>query len=161
MNQSATSCTWCGRSARPGECIESACGLNCHTQTCLTEHQRECEKCLSASAAEVFPATLLFWECRCEEGYIHEYYQLDCPACNTPREEGVPASISSVLLFAHEWRLDRSLVAQLRDAYPDPWAADLDEGPLVEQYENAARLEDDSWLEATFEARISGWGDDF
>ncbi|RPI91094.1 MAG: hypothetical protein EHM40_16710 [Chloroflexi bacterium] len=31
-----------------------------------------------------------------------------------------------------------------------------DEGPLVEQYENAARLGDDSWLEAAYEDRISG-----
>lgn len=32
-----------------------------------------------------------------------------------------------------------------------------DEGPLVEQYENASRLHDDDWLEAGFEDRISGW----
>ena len=32
-----------------------------------------------------------------------------------------------------------------------------DEGPLVEQYENAARLGDDSWLEAAYEDQISGW----
>ena len=34
-----------------------------------------------------------------------------------------------------------------------------DEGPLVEQYENASRLHDDDWLEAGFEDRISGWGE--
>lgn len=34
-----------------------------------------------------------------------------------------------------------------------------DEGPLVEQYENAARLHDDDWLEASFEDQISGWQD--
>ncbi len=32
-----------------------------------------------------------------------------------------------------------------------------DEGPLVEQYENAARLGDDGWLEAAYEDSISGW----
>lgn len=32
-----------------------------------------------------------------------------------------------------------------------------DEGPLVEQYENAARLGDDSWLEAAYEDSISSW----
>jgi hypothetical protein len=31
-----------------------------------------------------------------------------------------------------------------------------DEGPLVEQYENASRLGDDDWLEAAYEDRISG-----
>jgi hypothetical protein len=34
-----------------------------------------------------------------------------------------------------------------------------DEGPLVEQYENASRLGDDGWLEAAYEDRISGWGE--
>lgn len=34
-----------------------------------------------------------------------------------------------------------------------------DEGPLVEQYENAARLHDDDWLEAGMEDQISGWGE--
>ncbi|MFZ5903193.1 MAG: hypothetical protein ACOYZ8_06560 [Chloroflexota bacterium] len=34
-----------------------------------------------------------------------------------------------------------------------------DEGPLVEQYENASRLGDDGWLEAAFEDRISGWSE--
>lgn len=32
-----------------------------------------------------------------------------------------------------------------------------DEGPLVEQYENATRLGDDDWLEAAFEDQVSGW----
>jgi hypothetical protein len=32
-----------------------------------------------------------------------------------------------------------------------------DEGPLVEQYENASRLGDDSWLEAAYEDSISSW----
>ena len=34
-----------------------------------------------------------------------------------------------------------------------------DEGPLVEHYENASRLGDDSWLEAAMEDSISGWGE--
>ena len=32
-----------------------------------------------------------------------------------------------------------------------------DEGPLVEQYENASRLHDDDWIEAAFEDQVSGW----
>ena len=32
-----------------------------------------------------------------------------------------------------------------------------DEGPLVEQYENASRLGDDGWLEAAYEDSFSGW----
>lgn len=34
-----------------------------------------------------------------------------------------------------------------------------DEGPLVEQYENASRLGDDDWLESRMEDQISGWDD--
>jgi hypothetical protein len=36
---------------------------------------------------------------------------------------------------------------------------EADEGPLVEQYENAARVGDDSWLEAAYEDQVSGWGE--
>jgi hypothetical protein len=32
-----------------------------------------------------------------------------------------------------------------------------DEGPLVEQYKNAARLGDDGWLETAYEDQICGW----
>jgi hypothetical protein len=35
-----------------------------------------------------------------------------------------------------------------------------DEGPLVEQYENAARLGDDDWLESRIEDQISGRGEE-
>jgi hypothetical protein len=34
-----------------------------------------------------------------------------------------------------------------------------DEGPLVEQYENAARLHDDDWLESRLEDDLSGWAE--
>ena len=34
-----------------------------------------------------------------------------------------------------------------------------DEGPLVEQYENAARLHEDDWLEAAYEDQVSGWSE--
>lgn len=43
---------------------------------------------------------------------------------------------------------------EYQDADTEP-----DEGPLVEQYENASRLGDDSWLEAAFEDSISGWSE--
>ncbi|MDL1944308.1 hypothetical protein FBQ99_18390 [Chloroflexi bacterium CFX2] len=43
---------------------------------------------------------------------------------------------------------------EYREADTEP-----DEGPLVEQYENASRLGDDGWLEAAFEDSISGWSE--
>jgi hypothetical protein len=72
-----------------------------------------------------------------------------------------------------EFCLDGYIVAQVEDIYnlgdfpinvilrPDHESQELDtepnEGPLVERYENASRLGDDSWLEAAFEDQISGW----
>ena len=49
----------------------------------------------------------------------------------------------------------------LRPEYGFP-ESDLepDEGPLVEQFENVSRLGDDDWLEAAFEDRISGYGEE-
>ncbi len=45
--------------------------------------------------------------------------------------------------------------------YPDQEFQEVDtepdEGPLVEQYENASRLGDDNWLESAFEDNISSW----
>lgn len=45
--------------------------------------------------------------------------------------------------------------------YPDQEFQEMDtepdEGPFVEQYENASRLGDDNWLESAFEDSISGW----
>jgi hypothetical protein len=43
--------------------------------------------------------------------------------------------------------------------FPEP-DMEPDEGPLVEQFENASRLGDDDWLEAAFEDRISGCGEE-
>jgi hypothetical protein len=42
------------------------------------------------------------------------------------------------------------------EEYEEP-DTEPDEGPLVEQYENASRLGDDGWLESAFEDNISGW----
>ena len=43
--------------------------------------------------------------------------------------------------------------------FPEP-DIEPDEGPLVEEYENASRLGEDGWLESAFEDRICGLGDD-
>ena len=43
--------------------------------------------------------------------------------------------------------------------FPEP-DMEPDEGPLVEQFENASRLGDDDWLEAAFEDSISGFSEE-
>jgi hypothetical protein len=55
---------------------------------------------------------------------------------------------------AGDFPLDMPLRADHPNIEPE---AEPDEGPLVEQYENASRLHDDDWLEAAWEDRISGW----
>jgi hypothetical protein len=56
---------------------------------------------------------------------------------------------------ASEFPADVTLRPELGDF--DDSDIEPDEGPLVEQYENASRLGDDSWLEAAYEDSISGW----
>lgn len=114
-----------------------------------------------------FYTTSLFWDCSCDENYIHPFTQPDCPACGDCREEAPEARINEVLRNAYEWRLDKELVHQLEEAFP---CFDLNmepgEGPLVRAggkvlpSENACRMQDDDWLEAVYEGAISGWSND-
>ncbi len=114
-----------------------------------------------------FYTTSLFWNCSCNEFYVHPFTQPDCPACRDRREEAPEARVNEVLRNAYEWRLDKELVHQLEEIFP---YCDLemepDEGLLVEQHENASRMQDDGGKEhrglaAAYEDRISGWNDDF
>lgn len=56
--------------------------------------------------------------------------------------------------YAGDFPADEILRPEKTSFEPDN---EPDEGPLVEQYENASRLHEDDWLEAGFEDRISGW----
>ena len=144
-------CAWCGQPDADGDCIPTACELLCHDIACLWEHIRECETCLAASQSQ--PGfTDLFWECRCEERYLHPYHEPECPACNTLRDDGMPASLNMVFTFAIEWRLDASLITTLRARHPNAWAP-VDESVFI-QPGSFARLDDDLWLEMRFEDRF-------
>ena len=135
-------CAWCSQLVASNASSATLCGLNCHDQTssggnrrdCLYEHTRECEICLSVSKRlpGLGMVTPLFWECRCEEGYIHPYHHPECLACSTNRHEGMPARVRDVLLFALEWHLEADSVALLREEFPDPWAPDLQADALLE-----------------------------
>ena len=127
IDRPRTICAWCGYLITPESSSETLCGLTCHDQDCLSEHARECEMCLSTSSRlpRVGMVTHLFWECRCEEAYIQPYHIPDCPACETNRDEGSPARLRDVMLFAHEWRLEPDLVARLREEFPEVWELDL------------------------------------
>jgi hypothetical protein len=43
------------------------------------------------------PRTLLAWECRCEEHFVHPASQEVCPACNTQRDEAPNATVRETL----------------------------------------------------------------
>ena len=155
-------CAWCGGSVTSNASRATLCGMICHNQTasggnrrdCLHEHTRECETCLSVSSRlpGVGTVTPLFWECRCQEEYIHPYHLPQCPACNSSRDPGMPARVWEVLIMAHEWHLEDDLVARLREAFPDPWDP---------------ALQPDAWLggiietEAVSEERARGLAEPF
>lgn len=57
-----------------------------------------------------FYTTALFWECECEEVYIHPLYLDECCACGIRREDAPDARLLEVLRYANEFNLDLSLV---------------------------------------------------
>ena len=57
-----------------------------------------------------FYTTALFWECECEEVYIHPLYRDDCGACGVRREDGADARLMEVIRHTTAFKLDRRLV---------------------------------------------------
>ena len=61
-------------------------------------------------AAGMFYTTPLFWDCNCEEEYIHPATQEVCLACNTHREDGPDARVDEIFRHAYEFNLPPDLV---------------------------------------------------
>jgi len=55
-----------------------------------------------------FFTTALFWECECEEDYLHTFTQPECPACEAKRDESPDARLAEVLRCGA--KLDEELV---------------------------------------------------
>lgn len=51
-----------------------------------------------------------FWVCLCDDNFVHEHTQADCPHCGSTRFESPDADIDSVRLFADQ--LNPDLVAE-------------------------------------------------
>jgi hypothetical protein len=70
---------------------------------------------------DAFYTTSLFWDCECEEDYIHTLTEENCPACGATRENAPDARVNEV--FNHSTRLNSTLVAALEfvcgEVYPD------------------------------------------
>ena len=63
-----------------------------------------------------FFTTPLFWDCNCEEEYIHPATQEVCLACNTHREDGPDARVNEIFRHAYEFHLPPILVNTLAAA---------------------------------------------
>ncbi len=60
---------------------------------------------------DIFYTTPLFWDCECDEGYIHSCLEDDCPVCNVTQEESPNARVDEVLCYSST--LNTPLVAAL------------------------------------------------
>jgi hypothetical protein len=58
-----------------------------------------------------FYTTPLFWDCECEEDYIHTCLEEDCPVCKVTQEESPDARVDEVLCRSTE--LNDKLIAVL------------------------------------------------
>ena len=48
---------------------------------------------------DTFYTTSLFWDCECEEDYIHPAFQGECVLCKTQREDQPSARVDEVLKY--------------------------------------------------------------
>ena len=60
---------------------------------------------------DAFYTTSLFWDCQCEENYIHSLTEESCFACGATREEAPDARVNEVI--SHSTGLNSALVAAL------------------------------------------------
>ncbi len=58
-----------------------------------------------------FYTTPLFWDCECEEYYIHSCLEEACPVCNATQEESPNARVDEV--FRNSSGLHHTLIAVL------------------------------------------------
>jgi len=61
-----------------------------------------------------FYTTSLFWDCSCDERYIHPFTRPDCPACCDCREDIPDACVMDVLRQASE--MDKDLITRLEES---------------------------------------------
>jgi len=57
-----------------------------------------------------FYTTALFWDCECEDDYIHPLHRRECCACGVQQEDAPDARLLEVIRHAHAFGLDQSLV---------------------------------------------------
>ena len=62
-----------------------------------------------------FFTTSLFWDCECEQRYIHDLTENECLACGVRRLDAPDARAIEVIRHAHDFRLAAELVTAVVD----------------------------------------------
>ena len=57
-----------------------------------------------------FYTTSLFWDCECEDLYIHPLHRRECCACGVRHEDAPDARLLEIIRHASEFNLDQHLV---------------------------------------------------
>ena len=65
-----------------------------------------------------FDTTIYFWDCSCDDFYIHPHYEKTCPDCTDNRDENPDSRVDEVIKYAKAWQLDPDVVHQVELAYP-------------------------------------------
>jgi len=60
-----------------------------------------------------FHTTPLFWDCECEQEYIHPAFVESCPACGANRAEQPDSRLEEIFRHAYDFRLPPVLVDTL------------------------------------------------
>ncbi|MBI5943672.1 MAG: hypothetical protein HY864_04830 [Chloroflexi bacterium] len=60
---------------------------------------------------DIFYTTPLFWDCECEEGYIHSCLDEGCSVCGVTQDESPNARVDEVLCYSST--LNDKLIAAL------------------------------------------------
>jgi hypothetical protein len=65
----------------------------------------------------------LFWDCECEDAFIHLFTEDSCLACEARREEQPPSRVNEILQHAQD--LPMKWVQLVQD-----WLTETDESPI-------------------------------
>jgi len=62
---------------------------------------------------DTFYTTSLFWDCECEDDYIHPAFQGECVLCKTLREDQPSARVDEVLKYSSHLPFDLTQIVEI------------------------------------------------
>jgi hypothetical protein len=63
-----------------------------------------------------FLTTPLFWDCNCDDAYIHPRTHKVCGICGETRAESPDARVREIITYSIKWNLDTPLIRKLKSA---------------------------------------------